>query len=95
MQQKGKSVAVDNREKNTYVRNRLTEALLELLKEKALQDIPVSELTAAAGVHLVSFYRSYGSKEDILRAHIQGLFRDWMEECGPWDGVPLSELIRG
>lgn len=84
---------MENAEKNTYVKERLTAALVELLKTKELRDISVSEIAAAAGVHRVSFYRNYEEKEDILNAHIQKLFRSWMEEYGSWDGAPLSQLI--
>lgn len=35
---------------------------------------------AAAGVHRVSFYRSYGEKEDILREYLLGLFGEWTAE---------------
>lgn len=61
----------------TYVKQRLTAALLELLEEKELRDISVSALTAAAGVHRVSFYRSYRNKEDVLREYLLRLFGEW------------------
>lgn len=69
---------MDTQEKQTYVKRQLTAALLELLEEKELRDISVSALTAAAGVHRVSFYRSYGEKEDVLREYLLGLFGDWI-----------------
>lgn len=68
---------MDTQEKPTYVKQQLTAALLELLEEKELRDISVSALTAAAGVHRVSFYRSYRDKEDILREYLLGLFGVW------------------
>ena len=71
---------MDTQEKPTYVKKQLTAALLELLEERELRDISVSALTAAAGVHRVSFYRSYGEKEDILREHILCLFGGWLAE---------------
>lgn len=83
-----------NGEKNTYVKGQLTAALLELLAEKELRDISVSEIAAAAGVHRVSFYRNFESKEAILRTYTHQLFCGWMEEHGKWEGAPLSELIR-
>lgn len=61
----------------TYVKQRLTAALLGLLEEKELRDISVSALTAAAGVHRVSFYRSYRNKEDVLREYLLRLFGEW------------------
>lgn len=69
---------MDTQEKTTYVKRRLTAALLELLEEKELRDISVSALADAAGVHRVSFYRSYAGKEDVLREYLLGLFGDWM-----------------
>ena len=71
---------MDIQEKQTYVKKQLTAALLELLKERELGDISVSALTAAAGVHRVSFYRSYEEKEDILREYLLGLFSSWTAE---------------
>ena len=71
---------MDTQERTTYVKRQLTAALLELLEEKELRDISVSALTAAAGVHRVSFYRSYGEKEDVLREYLRRLFGEWTAE---------------
>lgn len=68
---------MNNAERNTYVKRQLTAALLELLKEQELRDISVSQLSAAAGVHRVSFYRSFGEKEDILREHMNATYKQW------------------
>ena len=57
---------MNNEQKNTYVKMQITTALLELLKEKPLSDITVSELTNKAEIGRVSFYRNYQNKEDIL-----------------------------
>ena len=58
---------MNNEQKNTYVKMQITTALLELLKEKPLSDITVSELTNKAEIGRVSFYRNYQNKEDILK----------------------------
>lgn len=71
---------MDNGKKNTYVKTQMTAALLELLEERELRDISVSEIASAAGVHRVSFYRNYQEKEDILREYILGLFGMWTAE---------------
>lgn len=84
---------MDNLEKNTYVKEQLTAALLRLLKTKELRDISVSEVAAAAGVHRVSFYRSFARKEDILCAHIQKLLQNELGRPGRWDGAPLHQFI--
>ena len=47
---------MNNEQKNTYVKQQLTQALLELLQKKTLAEISVSELTERAGVGRVSFY---------------------------------------
>ena len=46
---------MNNEQKNTYVKQQLTRALLELLQKKTLAEISVSELTERAGVGRVSF----------------------------------------
>ena len=46
---------MDNIEKNRYVRTAITEALLDLLAEKELDKITVSEITAKAEVGRVLF----------------------------------------
>lgn len=79
-------------EKPTYVKQQLTAALLELLEEKELRDISVSALTAAAGVHRVSFYRSYGEKEDILREYLLRLFGDWTADYDRQDRHSDNDL---
>ena len=45
---------MNNEQKNTYVKQQLTRALLELLQKKTLAEISVSELTERAGVGRVS-----------------------------------------
>ena len=68
----------NNQEKNTYVREHITEALLDLMKTKKLPDITVCELTEAAQIGRASFYRNYTSKEDILRKHIDKITYDFV-----------------
>ena len=68
---------MNNDQKNTYVKKQITGALLELLKEKPISDISVSELTGRAKTGRVSFYRNYRSKEDILKEESDRLIREW------------------
>ena len=68
---------MNNEWKNTYVKKQLTAALLDLLKEKPLSDISISELTNKAEIGRVSFYRNYQSKEDILKEESDGLIKEW------------------
>ena len=92
MEQNEKTVSpMSNEGRNAYVVEQLTGALLELLREKPLADISVSELCEKAGVGRTSFYRNYQEKEDILRARVYHLFKDWTGRLG--EGAPLDRLI--
>lgn len=71
---------MDNEEKNSYVKERLTEGLLELLEQQELEDISVRELAERAGVHRVSFYRNFKSKREILAQQAERLLREWGRE---------------
>lgn len=95
MEQKPKNVSpFSNESRNAYVVEHLTAALLELLEEKPLAEISISELCDLAGVGRTSFYRNYEAKEDILRAHIRGLFQGWMDQCKAAPGLPVRENVR-
>ena len=68
---------LNNEQKNTYVKKQITAALLDLLKEKSLSAISVSELTSKAEIGRVSFYRNYQNKEDILIEESDRLIKEW------------------
>ena len=68
---------VNNNEKNSYVKEQITKALLILLKEKELKDISVSEITTVAHVSRVSFYRNYNDKESIIKEYISSTLNEW------------------
>ena len=68
---------MNNKEKNTYVKEQVTTAFIRLLREKNINDISISELTERAQVGRVSFYRNYASKEDVLMQESQRLLHQW------------------
>ena len=82
---------MNNEQKNTYVKKQILAALLDLLKEKPLSDISVSELTNKAKIGRVSFYRNYQNKEDILKEESDRLIKEWgrLYESNP-DSTPES-----
>lgn len=95
MRQNGKNVSpMSNEGRNSYVREHITAALLELLREKPIEDISISELCEQAGIGRASFYRNFDSKEDILRAYIHGLFQELTGEGSQGENRPLSEFLR-
>lgn len=70
---------MDNLKKNQYVKSEITKALLELLKEKDLNEISIREITTRAQVGRVSFYRNYKRKEDILEQYLFFIIKEWGE----------------
>ena len=70
---------MDNTARNSYVKRRLTSALLDMLREGDWRGITVSALCERAEVSRNSFYRNYSGKEDILRGYILEL----NAECRP------------
>ena len=68
---------MDNLKKNQYVKSEITKALLELLKEKDLNEISIREITTRAQVGRVSFYRNYKRKEDILEQYLFFIIKEW------------------
>ncbi len=69
----------------------LTEALLQIMREKPLDKINVSELCERAGVSRVSYYRNYNSMQDILIKQLTKCTDSW------WEGFsqkPIDEFYR-
>ena len=87
---------MNNREKNSYVRERILEALLALIGEQEFGSITVSALTERAGVGRASFYRNFDSKEDVLRQEserLTGIWRlRWERQSGSADNFLVSLL---
>ncbi len=95
MEQKPKNVSpFSNESRNAYVVEHLTNSMLELLKEKPISEISVSELCSMAGVGRTSFYRNYKEKEDIVKAYVERLFQDWVNKYKETPDLPVREVVR-
>ncbi len=57
------------------IRECLTGALLQLMKEKEYGAVSVGEIAERASVHRATVYRHFRSKEDILRAFLSQIFK--------------------
>lgn len=68
---------MNNQEKNTYVRQHILSALLELMKTQDFSAISIQALVNAAGVGRASFYRNFASKEDVLKQESIRLTDGW------------------
>ena len=94
MKQTAKNVSpFSNKARNAYVIEHITDALLELLRDKPIEAVSISELCGLAGIGRASFYRNFESKEDILRGYINKIFKEWTNEADGKDNIPLSELL--
>lgn len=84
-------------EANRIVRECMTTALLQLMKEKNFEQISVSEITKRAGVSRTSYYRNYDSKEDILKQGLDQVMGAFLQQvsalppdAGIWDAVQCA-----
>lgn len=66
--------------KEEYTKQQILKAMLELLIEKEIDQITITELVKRAGVGRASFYRNYSTKEDVLADHLKKLILRWGEE---------------
>ena len=69
-----KRISLDNfnfTKKNQATRMCIGDALIELMKHKDFNSIKVSEISKAADVSRVTFYKYYHSKEEIVADYLQ------------------------
>ncbi len=94
MKQTPKNVSpFSNKARNIYVIEHITDSLLKIMQDRPIGEISISELCDLAGIGRASFYRNFESKEDILRAYINKIFKEWTDEADRKDNRPLSELL--
>ncbi len=61
---------------NQVVRESISLALIQLMGQKPLEQISVSEICQLAGVSRSSFYRNYDDKNQVLHSYIHNLYRE-------------------
>lgn len=66
-----------NLERNTYVKEQIMQATIELLYENEMKQISIADITNKAQVSRVSFYRNFETKEDIIKTYIGKMVLDW------------------
>ncbi len=92
MRQKEKNVS-QNINNDSYVANKITEALLDLLKKNDLNKISISALCDKAGVGRASFYRNFNSKEDVLKKYDKKLIELWGKDYEKNSNSTIETLI--
>lgn len=65
---------------NILAKECMVEALIQLLEEKPLSAITISELTEKAGVSRMTYYRNYHTKEDIFETYLDDAMNVYYEE---------------
>ncbi len=81
MRQTGKNVSpMSNEGRNTYVINHITDALIQLMEQKPISNISVSELCELAGVGRASFYRNFETKEAVLEKYLEKIWHEWAKD---------------
>ena len=68
------------------IRERLTAAALELFDERGYEQTTVDDIAARAGVGRTTFFRAFGSKEDVVFPHHEQVLvavRDRLEAATP------------
>lgn len=81
------------KEANQQVKDRLLDALLQLAGEKDLSQVKVTELVERSGVARASFYRNFGSVEDIVDYGIQRMARLYHEGMPSCEGARSREAM--
>lgn len=66
---------------NLKVKQAITDTLFDLMSEKDLHKISITEITEKAGVARISFYRNFSSKENVLVTLINDALNDFKENA--------------
>ena len=73
------------------VKKKLSDALFELLDDKGIGSVGISELVAHAGVSRSSFYRNFDSIDDVLSYGNQIFANEQAATC-PYDVTDLTDV---
>lgn len=72
---------------NQLARECMVTALMQLLEEKTLSEISVSEITKRAGVSRMTYYRNYEKKEDIFAEYLSEVIENYYIESEQMTGI--------
>ena len=77
-----------------YTREWTFEALSKLLESKKYEDIKISEIIEKAGISRATFYRNFGSKDDVVKIKVKVMFLDFHKDMVQFymDNSPEDEI---
>jgi AcrR family transcriptional regulator len=70
----------------------LQQALLDLIRQKPYEDIQIQEITDAANTARMTFYRHYGTKDDLLIDCLEHIYQKLRGVLPPQDSVFTFDL---
>ncbi len=65
---------------NLAARKRMVDALMDLLKEKPLSSITVTDITKRSGVSRMTYYRNYETMDDIFISYLHDIILDYHKD---------------
>ena len=80
---------------NSFVKERITHTLLNLMKKYSFEEITITEIVKHASVGRASFYRNFISKEDVLKQYLLKLIQGWIAEFEQSQNLNLVESSFG
>ena len=69
---------------NVLAKECMVSALMQLLEDKPLSAISVTELTEKAGVSRMTYYRNYQSKEEIFQDYLDDIVDSYRSDVASW-----------
>ena len=63
-----------------FLKECLSDALIQLLETKPIEKITIQEITSLSGVGRTTYFRNYSSKEEMLSFKLIVLWERWAEE---------------
>ncbi|MES5813189.1 TetR/AcrR family transcriptional regulator [Mammaliicoccus sciuri] len=70
----------------------ILEALLELMHDIEFKKITIKEITQKAEVDRSTFYRNFGTKEDVLNQYIEKLTLVYVEQLQKIEDISMDKV---
>lgn len=67
-------------DRNRFTRMCIGEALVSLLRQKAFDEIRISDLVQRAGISRMTYYNYYHSKTEVLSDYLQEIIQSYIDE---------------
>lgn len=73
--------------RNRFTRQCIGESMIALMKDKAYENITISDIVKKAGVSRMTFYHYFQSKTDALNNYLHEIIECYLEECSRSVGI--------